>query len=160
MTSTGAPHDDTLTCFVCRKHHGEIAIPGGALYEDALVYAGHRAIPDGQIAVYRGWLIVEPKRHAPGLADITDKEARALGVLTARLSRALKTVAGAEHIYSFVLGNHVPHLHIHLAPRYPGSPREYWGVNIDEWPGAPQGDASALGNLCDRIRAYLAQQEV
>lgn len=154
------PQDETSACFVCRKHRGEVAIPGGVLYEDGLVYGGHVAIPDGQHAVYRGWLIVEPKRHAPGLADLTDEEAQALGLLVARLSRALKAVAGAEHVYAFVLGHHVSHLHMHLLPRYPGTPREYWGVNIDEWPGAPQGDAEALAGLCDHIRAYLARQEV
>ncbi|HEU5349107.1 MAG TPA: HIT family protein [Ktedonobacterales bacterium] len=156
----GASDDGTAACFVCHKHRGEIVIPGGAIYEDVLLYAGHIAIPDGQRTVYCGWLIVEPKRHAPGLADLTDEEAQALGLLVTRLSRALKAVVGAEHIYSFVLGNNVPHLHIHLVPRYPGTPREYWGVNIDEWPDAPQSDAQALADLCDQIRAFLAQQEV
>lgn len=31
----------TTECFVCQKHRGEIIIPGGAIYEDHLVYAGH-----------------------------------------------------------------------------------------------------------------------
>jgi histidine triad (HIT) family protein len=99
-------------CFVCRKHRGLISIPGGAIYEDDLVYAGH-IHPDVETA-YLGWLIAETKRHTPGLAEVTDSEAQALGLLVARLSRALKASEGAEHIYSFVLGNNVPHLHIHV----------------------------------------------
>src|ERR671933_439099 len=119
-------------CFVCCKHRGEIQIPGGSIYEDELVYAGHGAIPEGQPSMYLGYLFVEPKRHTPGLADLTDREAQALGLLVTRLSRALKTSEHAEHIYCFVLGDHVLHLHIHLVPRYPGTPREYWGLRVTD----------------------------
>ena len=31
--------DADPTCFVCRKHRGEIDLPGGVLYEDDLVCA-------------------------------------------------------------------------------------------------------------------------
>ena len=109
--------------FVCRKQQGHIAIPGGAIYEDTLVYASHAW--SGADSCYLGYLFAEPKRHTPGLADLTDAEAQALGQLVARLSRAPKSSEGAEHIYALVLGDHVPHLHIHLVPRYPGTPREY-----------------------------------
>ena|SRR5919198_6468333 len=70
----------TAHCFVCRKHRGEIAIPGGAIYEDDWVYAGHRQIPEGQAATYLGYLFAEPKRHVPGWAELSDGEAQALGI--------------------------------------------------------------------------------
>jgi len=28
-------------CFICKKHKGNIIVPGGAIYEDELVYVGH-----------------------------------------------------------------------------------------------------------------------
>jgi diadenosine tetraphosphate (Ap4A) HIT family hydrolase len=65
-------------------------MPGGAVYEDDLVYAGHAAIPGGQATAYLGALLVEPRRHIPGLADLTDREAQRVGLLVARLSRALR----------------------------------------------------------------------
>ncbi|MDH5362623.1 MAG: HIT family protein, partial [Aigarchaeota archaeon] len=49
-------------CFVCRKHRGEITLPGGAIYEDPLVYAGHAQIREGQTTAYLGYLMAEPKR--------------------------------------------------------------------------------------------------
>lgn len=142
-------------CFICRKHRGEIQVPGGSIYEDDLVYAGHGAIPEGESVMYLGYLFVEPKRHTAGLADLTDDEAQALGLLVTRLSRALKTSESAEHIYSLVLGDHVPHLHIHLVPRHPGTPREYWGLRVNEWPDAPTGGVEEIAALCERLRAAL-----
>jgi diadenosine tetraphosphate (Ap4A) HIT family hydrolase len=142
-------------CFVCDKHRGEVAVPGGAIYEDERVYAGHTQIRPGQVTAYLGYLMAEPKRHAPGLADLTDVEAQALGLLVARLSRALVAAEGAEHVYAFVLGDEVPHVHVHVVPRYPGAPREYWGVHVDEWPAAPRGGPGEISALCTRVRAYL-----
>ena len=154
-------HEQQSTdCFICRKHRGEIEVPGGAIFEDDLLYAAHmwHVEPQEGQTVYLGYLMVEPKRHAPGLADLTNLEAQAIGVLVTRLSRALKATVGAEHIYEFVLGHHVPHLHIHVVPRCPGAPREYWGVHVDEWPGAPHGGPQEIAALCERIRTYLESE--
>jgi diadenosine tetraphosphate (Ap4A) HIT family hydrolase len=144
-------------CIICRKHRGEIHIPGGAVYEDDLVYAGHSAIPDGENRTYLGIFFVEPKRHVPGLAELTEDEAQRSGLLVTQLSKALKESEGAEHIYLFVMGHHVAHLHIWVVPRYPGTPRKYWGIRVDEWPGAPKGGAAEIEELCDRVRAVLVK---
>lgn len=62
-------------CFVCRKQLGEIAMPGGAIYEDELIYAGHIQILEGNSTAYLWYLMVEPQRHIPGLGDLRDEEA-------------------------------------------------------------------------------------
>ena len=154
------PKESLTECVICRKHRGEVLVPSGAIYEDDLLYAGHAQIPEGQTVAYLGYLMVEPKRHASGLADLTDVEAQALGLLVARVSRALKASEGAEHVYAFVLGDRVPHLHIHIVARYPGAPREYWGVHVDEWPGAPHGGPQEIAELCARLRSYLQNQGI
>jgi diadenosine tetraphosphate (Ap4A) HIT family hydrolase len=102
--------------------------------------------------------MAELKRHAPGLADQTDEEARALGMLVAHLSQALKASEGAEHVYALVLGDHVPHLHVHVVARYPGAPREYWGLHVDEWPNAPQGGPEEIEAVCQRLRQALQRE--
>jgi hypothetical protein len=76
-------------CFVCRKHREQGAlVPGGPVAGDELVLVSHVATPDtlgGQgTTAYLGQLFVEPRRHAPGLADLTDAEARAAGLWCAR----------------------------------------------------------------------------
>ena len=144
-------------CLICQKHRGEIDVPGGFVYEDELVAVSHSMIMDGQTETYLGILFIEPKRHAPGLADLTDEEAGRIGLLASRLSLVLKESEGAEHVYLFVLGHHIPHLHVWLVPRYPGTPREYWGLRVDEWSGAPKGGESEIRALCDRVREHLAE---
>jgi histidine triad (HIT) family protein len=145
-------------CFVCRKHRGQEPVPGGPIYQDDLLFVSHIAPPPGGEA-YLGWCFVEPRRHVPGLADLTDEEAAALGRLVARLSRALQTELDAEHVYAFVLGDAVPHLHVHVVARHRGAPREYWGVHVDEWPGAPTADVAGIGAWVARWRARLAMDE-
>ena len=142
-------------CLICRKHRGEILIPGGVLYEDDLVVASHSLIAEGDMESYLGILFIEPKRHITGMAELTTQEAQRAGLLISKLSKALKVSEGAEHIYLFVLGHHVPHLHLWLVPRYPGTPREYWGLRVDEWPDAPKGGVCEIEALCDRIRDQL-----
>jgi diadenosine tetraphosphate (Ap4A) HIT family hydrolase len=99
--------------------------------------------------------MVEPKRHLRALGDMTDEEAARLGVLMNRTASALREVEGAEHVYSFVFGDAVPHLHAHVAPRYPGTPSDYWGVRLREWPGAPRVDSEAMRLLCSRLATSL-----
>jgi hypothetical protein len=92
-------------CFVCGKHRDRgPLVPGGPVAEDDLVLVSHTVTPealgrDGATA-YLGHLFVEPLRHAAGLADLTDAEACRVGLWCARASRALRDVAGAEHVYA------------------------------------------------------------
>jgi histidine triad (HIT) family protein len=145
-------------CLICRKHRGEYSVPGGAIFEDELVYAGHAQIREGKSEAYLGYLMAETGRHVPKLSDLTDAEAESLGWLVARLSRALAQSEGAEHVYAFAIGDGVPHVHVHVVPRYPGAPREYWGVHVDEWPNAPHGGAEQMEALCRRLRTWLENE--
>jgi histidine triad (HIT) family protein len=151
---------DPADCFVCRKHRDRGSLmPGGPVAEDDLVVVSHIVTPEALgregTAAYLGHLFVEPRRHAPGLADLTDAEASRVGLWASRASRALREVAGAEHVYAAVIGDEVPHLHVHLLPRFPGTPRAYWWTRVDEWPQARRGGPAAIAALVHELRAYL-----
>jgi histidine triad (HIT) family protein len=158
MTNAGKAPD----CFVCRKHRDRGALmPGGPVAEDDFVIVSHIVTPEALgrsgTTAYLGHLFVEPRRHAPGLADLTDQEAESVGCWTTRVSRALRDAAGAEHVYAAVIGDAVPHLHVHLLARFPGTPREYWWMKVPEWPDARRGDADAVAVLVSQLREFLAR---
>ena len=139
-------------CFICRKHRGEIHLPGGAIAQDDVVYVGHAPIHPGQSTAYLGYLMVEPRWHARGLEDLSDHEARILGSWMARMSRALVATEGADHVYAFVIGDAVAHVHVHVVARYPGAPAEYRGPGLTNGPGRR---AAARPRLRPCVRVYV-----
>lgn len=141
-------------CFICNKHAGTIQTPGVKIYEDDYVYVGH--IDKNGKPNYLGHIMIDLKRHARTLGDMSMEEAKGFGIMMARVSKALLESEKAEHIYSLVSGNSVPHLHMHLIPRYPNTPKEHWGpMEVYNWEEAPMGDNRDVEKLCNRIKTYL-----
>jgi histidine triad (HIT) family protein len=133
-------------CLICDKHAA--ADPGLEVHRDHLVYVGH--LPASPEA-YLGHLFVEPLEHRPGFADLSPGQAGAVGQAMRQTSAAM-LAAGHDHVYAFVFGDAVPHLHVHLVGRYPGAPQEFRGVTVDEWPDAPRGDAAAVAEYVATLR--------
>lgn len=143
-------------CFICRKHQGEVTVPGGCIYEDEWVYVGH--IGSNEDSIYLGYLIVDLKRHVPGLGDMTEEESRTVGSVLNRVGAALKNVLNAEHIYCFVQGDAFPHFHVHVIPRYLGTPEEYWSpMGLKNWKGA-QGGTEDVEQVCSKLRMAISSQ--
>ncbi len=145
----------TTQCLVCRKHRGEVTTPGGIIYEDDLISISHAQLIGEEKTHYLGHVFVEAKRHVPELADLTEEEARTIGLWISRVAQALLHAEGMEHVYSFFIGDGVPHVHVHVIGRRPGAPREYWGSKVDEWPGAPRGGEAEIAQGAERLRTYL-----
>lgn len=137
------------SCPICEKHEGRGLLVGEVLHDDEDVLVSHA--PVEMVDGYLGYLFVDAKRHVRGLAELEDAEASAMAQTVSRLARALEKAGGAEHVYAFVF-DHVPHHHVHVVARYPGTPREYWGPRIDEWPDAPRGGDVEIAALCARLR--------
>ena len=141
-------------CLFCNIQQGRLPLAGGPIYEDNLVFAHHADFDEG--STYLGQLAVETRRHVPDFAGLTTDEAAAIGLVIARLSRALKISTGAEKVYVEFYAEVTPHLHVFLTARYPGTPAEYLRWRVKEWPDAPKGGADAVAALCRRLRATLA----
>jgi histidine triad (HIT) family protein len=142
------------SCDVCREIAGEVELPGGFLWASELVVAFH-VPPLLEPTPMLGHLLIAPRRHADTWADLSDEEASQIGIATAALGRALRTVTNAERLYSAVIGHHSPHFHLHLFPRYPDTPNDFSFLRVDEWEGSPKGDAEQIARLVDRLRAEL-----
>jgi histidine triad (HIT) family protein len=145
----------TESCVVCRKHHSEVIVPGGIIFDNELISISHAQFFGDEKYHYLGHLFVETKRHVAELGDLTEAEAREIGFQVSRAARALTVTLNVEHVYAFAIIDGVPHVHIHVIGRYPGTPREYWGPRVDEWPEAPRGDEVEITQLVERIRAWF-----
>jgi histidine triad (HIT) family protein len=142
-------------CFICAKHAAGV----DAIAEDEYALVTHLPLttPAGSAeSAYLGYLFVELHRHAAGWADLSADEAASVGRLAAAASRALRDSEGAEHVYAAVIGHGVDHFHLHLIPRYPGTPRAFWWTRVDEWPDAPRGGAAEIAEISARLRAEAA----
>lgn len=128
--------------------------PGGPIYQDDDLIVKHLS-PDESGRAYLGYIIVETQRAARDLGDLTDSEAQKIGLWMSRLSRDLRAVLGADHVYAFVLGDHVPQFHVHLIARHPGTPQEFYGTRIADWPDAPSGDMAAITELVGKLRERM-----
>lgn len=87
-------------------------------------------------ACLKGQCCVTSKVHAVELYDLTDDELLAFMRDVAAYARALKKVTSAIKVNYEIHGNTVPHLHVHLFPRYrddpfPGQPIDYRQVRLD-----------------------------
>jgi histidine triad (HIT) family protein len=144
-------------CLACRELRGEVPIPGGFLWQDESVVAYHTPPLEeaGNPQPYLGHLLVVTRRHVARLGDLTDTESSAVGRAAARLARALTEDAEAEWVYSAVVGTRTLHFHLHLLPRYPGTPPDVPWHAVDEWDDGPHGGPDEIAGLVERLRASL-----
>ena len=72
----------------------------------------------------RGYAWLPLRRHVVELHELTDAEGDAFMRDVRRVSRAIAAATGAVKMNYEIHGNTVPHLHLHVFPRYVGDPFE------------------------------------
>jgi diadenosine tetraphosphate (Ap4A) HIT family hydrolase len=112
-----------------------------------------------------GQSLVIPRRHAPTLLDLSEEECVAIMAAARRLMRAMLDSLQPLGVLLYQnngvwSGQEVPHFHLHVVPRSPGSD---WGVGP---PQVARLEASerlprratdeALRATAERIRPYLS----
>jgi histidine triad (HIT) family protein len=142
-------------CFICSKHSKLYEMAGHPIVESGGLMVSHFPIVN-DVPATRGHLLVEPRRHITDLSEMNDEEAEVLGKLISKASLFLKKIARAEHVYLFRINDQVPHLHFHLIPRYPNTPREFWGLKIWDCPNSPKINLDEIRKLSAELaRAFL-----
>lgn len=97
-------------------------------------------------ASFRGYCILVLKRHAVELDDLSPEERSALMEDVARVGHAIRRVCQPTKLNYEILGNVVPHIHVHVIPRYTTDPtwdRAAWFALPDE-KSLPENEYSAL----------------
>ncbi len=86
-------------------------------------------------ASFRGYCVLVLKRHAVELDDLSTEERSALMEDITRVTSAVRQVCKPRKINYEILGNMVPHVHVHIIPRYEADPawdRAAWFALPDE----------------------------
>jgi len=98
-------------CIFCKIIAG--GIPCAKIYEDDKVLAFLDIKP-----VNNGHTLIIPKEHYHWMTDTPDEIVTHAYVLAKNLMAAIKKAFNADYVSLTVVGNEVPHFHVHLIPRY------------------------------------------
>ncbi|HEY6210872.1 MAG TPA: HIT family protein [Vicinamibacterales bacterium] len=115
------------SCFFCADLSSRSFYSGRtseALLERKAIAAGHTAV------VFRG-------RHVADLGDLTPDELARYWSDIQHVGRAIVRLFSPCHVNYMLLGNIVPHLHVHVVPRYlddafPGLPLPWAPLPVPE----------------------------
>jgi diadenosine tetraphosphate (Ap4A) HIT family hydrolase len=102
------------SCMACDLADGKLPLPGGRLHETTHWVVEHCVGPLGL-----GTLIVKPRRHVTGVADLTDDEASELGPLLRTASVVAGELVPAEQVYNCLwsqAGGVPVHIHYVVQP--------------------------------------------
>lgn len=91
-------------------------VPATKVYEDELCLAFFTIAP-----VEKGHLLLIPKEQYRWLQDIPDDLLTHLTLVQKKLMHALITGLSCDFVQVVVVGEEVPHAHIHLIPRMHGA---------------------------------------
>ena len=106
----------------------------------------------GERSPMRGYACLVLKRHAVELHDLSDAEGAAFMRDARQLSHAIALATGAVKLNYEIHGNTLPHLHLHVFPRYVGD--RFEGKPID--PRAVSEPVYAPGELAALVARVVA----
>lgn len=135
-------------CIFCKIVAGEI--PCTKVHEDDKVLAFMDISP-----LNRGHLLVVPKGHFTDIIEIDSELYGRLASVMADIAKAVDAAVAPDGMNVLQLNGKaanqvVPHLHIHLVPRWHGD-----GLTISNWEPVP-GDPSEIASTAEAIRKNLS----
>ena len=110
-------------------------------------------LSSGEEAPLKGSCGIILKRHAVELYELSPEEAAAFMRDVQRVSEAVHEITGAVKLNYEIHGNTIPHLHMHLFPRYIGDVFE--GQPINPRIVAPVYAPGEFAEFAERLRAAL-----
>lgn len=135
-----------MDCVFCRIRDG--AIPSVRVHEDARTIAFMDINP-----LAEGHCLVIPRTHAATIFEASEADVQAVIVAVRRVALALREALRPDGLNLLQANGaaafqSVPHLHVHLVPRWTGDGKGF------DWPLVP-GDRARIQAAADRIRAAV-----
>ena len=140
-------------CPICALERGAAEALGGARGWSLR----HHPAP----APLAGWVIVDLRRHAATMDELTAEEAAELGPLLVRTCAAIREATGCERVYVLSFAEAARHVHLHLVPRHAGdAATEGWAI-ADHYRAVASGNAAPalearVREVCTVLRARLS----
>ncbi|NVM21174.1 MAG: HIT family protein [Desulfobacterales bacterium] len=136
-----------MDCIFCKIVSGEI--PSVKVYEDDIVLAFLDINP-----LNDGHLLIIPKAHAATIHDVAEADFLAVMSATHKLAAAVKKALNPEglnllQLNGKVAGQMVPHLHVHIVPRWSGD-----GLTVASWE-LVAGDLEKIKSVAGKIQAEI-----
>jgi diadenosine tetraphosphate (Ap4A) HIT family hydrolase len=151
------PSESDPDCHFCQRMADPGPLRDRLVFEDGFFHVSHRLEENGPS--YLGILLIQTKRHARGMAELTNLEGQELGSLIQQTSRALKSCTSAAWTYVFSFTEGFRHVHVVVAARYPNMPKQYVRLSISDWPDAPKGGRPEVVALSQRLRESMLSSQ-
>lgn len=135
-------------CIFCKIIKGEI--PSFKVYEDEKVYAFLDINP-----ISEGHTLIIPKKHAQDLWDIDGESLTAVHLASKKIMGAIKKALKPTGVVAMQLngksvGQAVFHYHLHLVPRYEGTPP----LPVARWEITP-GNMEKIKETTEKIKGAI-----
>jgi ATP adenylyltransferase len=156
VSGAGAPDGQLKegACVFCVLANAEVSDDTGVLWRGELTYVALNAFPYGS-----GHLLVLPRRHVAGLAELTDEEYDDFARTIRRASVALESAYHPDGMnvglnLGLAAGAGIPqHLHGHVLPRWNGDTN--FMTSIGETRVLPE----SLASTWAKVHPYLDPRE-
>lgn len=102
---------------------------------------------------HRGRCVVAYNRHETELFKLSKEERDAFMADVARAASAIYTAFKADKMNYGAYGDKMPHLHMHLVPKYEGG--ENWGSTFEMNPGKTYLSEEEYQQIMDTIKKHL-----
>nr|QEO32863.1 hypothetical protein [Candidatus Entotheonella sp.] len=136
-------------CVFCRIVAG--VVPSHQVFEDddVLAFMDHRPLNPGHV-------LVIPKWHEPDIHRLDDHTYLAVMKAGKRLTEVLAELFEPPKVGLFVIGFHVPHVHVHVVPLYT---IDDFSADAIKLAMRTRPDEGALLETCRRIREPLSRTD-
>jgi histidine triad (HIT) family protein len=120
-------------------------IPATIVYEDERCLAFMDINP-----VTKGHLLLIPKEHYAWMHEVPDELISYLFIQTKKLMQTMIKGLGCDYVQIGIVGNEVPHFHIHLIPRFLSEE-----AAITSRPHVPYTDTEEMNTYAEHIKKAL-----
>jgi histidine triad (HIT) family protein len=116
-------------------------IPSYKIYEDDLIYAFLDINP-----TQPGHTLVIPKKQVEFLWDLSDDDYTALMAVCKKVARHIRKILNVKYVGVKIIGEEVPHAHVHLIPF--NNVSEYFERRSTN----PEPDHQELSEMAEKLR--------